>query len=50
MIEALQAWWSVVLLVVFLAIIGWVFWPRHKKWLENHGTTPLREGERREER
>ena len=50
MIEALQAWWSVVLLVVFLAIIGWVFWPRHKKRLENHGTIPLRDAAPPEER
>ena len=50
MIAALQAWWSVVLLVVFLAIIGWVFWPRHKKRLEKHGTIPLQDGAPPEER
>ena len=33
----IQTWWSVVLLAVFIAMIAWVFWPRRKRKLEDHG-------------
>ena len=37
--------WLLVLVVLFLAIVVWVFWPKRKKKLEEHGRIPLRDDE-----
>jgi cbb3-type cytochrome oxidase subunit 3 len=52
MMAAIQTWWSVVLLIVFVAMIAWAFWPRqsHKRKLEGHGQIPLRDDDPAEER
>jgi cytochrome c oxidase cbb3-type subunit 4 len=47
MSDVLQQWvyplWQLWLIVLFLAIVAWVFWPSHKKQLEEHGEIPLRD-------
>jgi len=44
---AIYAWlrplWLVCMLVVFVAIVAWAFWPKRRKALEAHGSIPLRE-------
>ncbi len=49
MLAEVQSWWSVVLLIVFIGLIAWVFWPRRKRKLEEHGQIPLRDDNPAEE-
>jgi cbb3-type cytochrome oxidase subunit 3 len=35
----------VALIVVFAAIIGWAYWPKHKARFEKDAQIPLRDGE-----
>jgi cytochrome c oxidase cbb3-type subunit 4 len=37
--------WLVWLLLLFIGIVVWVFWPGHKRRLERHGRIPLDDGE-----
>lgn len=37
----LRQLWVVWLLLLFVGIIAWVFWPRNKKRLERHARIPL---------
>ena len=46
----LQTWWTVVLVVAFVGLVVWVFWPRRKKKMEEHGKIPLRNDDEIEER
>ena len=34
--------WSVVIVALFVIMVAWVFWPRHKRKFESHGDIPLR--------
>lgn len=37
--------WGLWLMLVFIAICVWVFWPSRKADLERHGRIPLEDGE-----
>lgn len=40
--------WLVWLLLLFVGIVTWVFWPGRKKRLERHGRIPLEDDEDKE--
>jgi len=44
--QTLVPLWLVWLMVVFLCIVAWAFWPRNKTRLEGHGRIPLEDGDR----
>ncbi len=46
---ALHSAWVVLVVVIFVAIVGWTFWPSHKKRLEDYGRIPLEDDNDREE-
>ena len=50
MAEFLYAWisslWLVWLLLAFVAIVAWTFWPTRKRRLERYGEIPLRDDDR----
>lgn len=33
--------WLILMIVLFVGIVVWVFWPKRKKKLESHGRIPL---------
>ena len=33
--------WGVWLMILFIGIVGWVFWPKHKQKFESYGSIPL---------
>jgi len=35
--------WVVWLLILFVGIVAWAFWPSRKQILESHGRIPLRD-------
>ncbi len=39
--EVLRSLWVVWLMLIFLGIVAWAFWPRNKQRLEAHGRIPL---------
>ena len=39
--ELLQPWWVVWLMLLFLGIVAWVFWPKNKQRIESYGMIPL---------
>jgi cytochrome c oxidase cbb3-type subunit 4 len=47
MADILEQWvypiWQLWLVLLFAAIVVWVFWPSRKKRLEEHGEIPLRD-------
>ncbi len=45
MYEVFSTVWLLVLVVLFAAIVVWVFWPKRNKKLEEHGRIPLRDDE-----
>ena len=34
--------WPLWLMVIFIGIVAWAFWPKNKSKLERHGEIPLR--------
>jgi cbb3-type cytochrome oxidase subunit 3 len=42
-----REFWVVWLMAMFLAIIGWTFWPKRRGELEAHGRIPLDDEEER---
>ena len=42
MLASIHAWWTVLLLVIFIGIVAWAFWPKNKSKLERYGQIPLR--------
>jgi cytochrome c oxidase cbb3-type subunit IV len=34
--------WQLWLVVMFVAIVAWAFWPKNKRRFEGHGEIPLR--------
>jgi cytochrome c oxidase cbb3-type subunit 4 len=34
--------WQLWLVVLFVAIVAWAFWPKNKRRFERHGEIPLR--------
>lgn len=41
--EILRSYWGLWLMILFLGIVAWTFWPRNKERLERHGDIPLRD-------
>jgi cytochrome c oxidase cbb3-type subunit 4 len=39
--ELLRSLWVVWLMVLFLGIVAWAFWPSRKGRMEKHGRIPL---------
>ncbi len=44
-VEVARALWPAWLMLVFIGIVAWAFWPRHRARLEGHAHIPLRDGE-----
>ena len=42
--------WQLWLFVLFIAIVGWAFWPRNKRRIERHGEIPFKDDDPREGR
>jgi cytochrome c oxidase cbb3-type subunit 4 len=40
-----RSFWLVWLVLLFLGIVAWVYWPSHKKQLESYGRIPLQDDE-----
>jgi cbb3-type cytochrome oxidase subunit 3 len=38
--------WQLWLVIVFVAIVAWVFWPKHKRRLERQGEIPFKNDDR----
>ncbi len=47
-LEFLRTVWGPWLMVVFLGIVLWAFWPRNKGRFESYGDIPLRDEENKE--
>jgi cytochrome c oxidase cbb3-type subunit 4 len=47
-ITALRSAWSVWMLVFFLWIVLWAYWPKNKGKIEAHGRIPLKDDENEE--
>lgn len=45
--EWVTSLWLLWLVLVFAAIVLWVFWPKRKQRLERHGEIPLRDDDDR---
>ena len=41
--EWLRSLWVVWLMILFVGIVVWVYWPKRKRELEDHGRIPLRD-------
>lgn len=41
----IHSFWVVWLLLVFVGIVAWAYWPTRRKKLEEHGKIPLRDDE-----
>ena len=46
MYEWITSFWLVWLILLFVGIVAWVFWPKHKQRLERHREIPLRDDDR----
>ncbi len=49
-VDTLRSLWGLWLMVLFLGIVAWAFWPKNKDRLEHHAAIPLRDDEENEER
>ncbi|NIP14927.1 MAG: CcoQ/FixQ family Cbb3-type cytochrome c oxidase assembly chaperone [Pseudomonadales bacterium] len=43
MIAFLRSFWVLWLMLLFLGIVAWAYWPKRKKKLERHAEIPLRD-------
>ena len=41
--EFVRSLWVVWLMLIFLGIVAWAYWPKRKKKLEEHGKIPFHE-------
>jgi len=41
--ESLRSLWLVWLMVLFIGIVAWVYWPKRKREMEDHAKIPLRD-------
>ena len=39
--------WVVWLMLLFVGIVAWAYWPRRKKKMEEHGKIPFKDGDER---
>jgi cytochrome c oxidase cbb3-type subunit 4 len=46
--DFLRSLWGLWLMVVFVSIVAWAYWPRNKDKLEAHADIPLRDDENKE--
>ena len=37
--------WLVLVIILFVGIVAWVFWPKNRQRLEQHGRIPLEDEE-----
>jgi cytochrome c oxidase cbb3-type subunit 4 len=48
-LQAIYAWarplWVVWLMLIFVGIVAWAYWPGRKKSMEDHGRIPFRDDE-----
>jgi cytochrome c oxidase cbb3-type subunit 4 len=42
-VETLRSLWVVWLMALFVGIVAWVYWPKRKGEMEEHGRIPLRD-------
>lgn len=42
-LEFLRSIWGLWLMIIFLGIVAWAFWPKNKDRLESYGDMPLRD-------
>lgn len=47
-VEFLRSLWGLWLMMIFLGIVAWAFWPKNKDRLERYGDIPLREDDNEE--
>ncbi len=43
LIGFLRSFWVLWLMLLFLGIIAWAYWPKRKKKMESYGSIPLRD-------
>lgn len=41
--EFLRSIWGLWLMIIFLGIVAWAFWPKNKDRLNSYGAMPLRD-------
>jgi len=41
--SVLRSLWVVWLVLIFLAIVAWAYWPRNRKRLQSHADIPLKD-------
>ncbi|MDX1423153.1 MAG: cbb3-type cytochrome c oxidase subunit 3 [Kiloniellales bacterium] len=41
--ESLRSLWVVWLIALFVGIVAWVYWPKRKREMEEHGRIPLKD-------
>ncbi|MEQ8967941.1 MAG: cbb3-type cytochrome c oxidase subunit 3 [Azospirillaceae bacterium] len=46
--EFIRTFWVVWLLLIFVAIVAWAFWPGRKRQLEEHGRIPLKDDDEKD--
>jgi len=44
--EVAASLWPLWLMIVFLSIVGWAYWPSHKKRFEDYGDIPFRDDDK----
>ena len=47
-ISVLRSAWSVWMMIFFVGILGWAYWPRNKAKIESHAMIPLKDDENEE--
>ena len=45
LVETFRSLWVVWLMLLFLGIVAWAYWPKRKSKLQAHGQIPLRDDE-----
>jgi len=43
MLENIQVWWTVVVMIAFFGLLAWVLWPRNREKFRRYGQIPLRD-------
>ena len=44
-VDSLQSFWGLWMMICFVAIVLWAYWPKNKAKLEAHGAMALRDDE-----
>ena len=48
LVSFLRSFWVLWLMLVFLGIVAWAYWPKRKKKLQSYGEIPLRDDDQKE--